>query len=294
MDPISLATSRWGPSLVMALCQVSPHGVLRRLGRWLSRYLSRRDDLPFIRALWANQAVVHGLPEEHPRVRQAVARLLENTIASYTDLFRMLQYGTEEWRVACKIEPEMRQAIEGCLESGQGLILVGAHMCSFDILLLGLREILPDVQILSNADPQGSSQFMNRLRAEQGLLVTPLSVSSLRQAVGRLRRGGIVAVAADIPVDSGELLTFFGRSCELPVGHTRLALGTGARVLVGVSHRDAGGRYRAEVALAPQPESSGDRKQDVVRWAQSSLHLLEGFIRRWPQEWLMPIPVWSV
>jgi lauroyl/myristoyl acyltransferase len=292
MDPISLATSRWGPKLVMMICRVLPRSAIRRLGRWLSAYLSRRDDLPFIRALLANQAVVHGLPEGHPHVRRAVARLLENTITSYADLFRMVQGGAEDGRVVCEIDPQMRQAIEGCLAGGQGLILVGAHMVSFDILLLGLRQILPEVQILSNADPQGSSQFMNRLRAEQGLLVTPLSVSSIRQATERLRRGGIVAIAADIPVDSGELLTFFGRSSQLPVGHTRLALGTGARVLVGVSHRDAEGTYRAEVALAPQPESSGDRKQDVVHWAQASLHLLEGFIRRWPQEWLMPLPVW--
>ncbi len=294
MDPISLATSRWGPQLVMALCRIVPRGLIRRLGRWLSAYLSRRGDLPFVQALRANQSVVQGLPEGHPQVRQAVARLLENTIASYTDLFRMVQCGAQEGGAVCEIDPEMRQAIESCLSAGQGLILVGAHMCSFDILLLGLREILTEVQILSNADPQGSSQFMNKLRTEQGLLVTPLSMSSLRQAMERLRRGGIVAIAADVPVDSGELLTFFGRSCELPVGHTRLALGTGARVLVGVSHRDAGGGYRAEVALAPQPESSGDRKQDVVCWAQSSLHLLEGFIRRWPQEWLMPLPVWSM
>ena len=293
MDPISLATSRWGPSLVMMLCRVLPRAAIRRLGRWLSAYLSRRNDLPFIQALIANQAVILELPEGHAQVRRAVARLLENTIASYADLFRLVQGGAEEGCVVCEIDPQMRQAIEGCLASGQGLILVGAHMCSFDILLLGLRQILPEVQILSNADPQGSMQFMNRLRAEQGLLVTPLSVGSLRQAVERLRRGGIVAIAADIPVDSGELLTFFGRSCELPVGHTRLALGTGARVLVGVSHQVAEGTYRAEVALAPQPESSGDRKQDVVRWAQSSLHLLEGFIRRWPQEWMMPVPVWS-
>jgi lauroyl/myristoyl acyltransferase len=293
MDPISLATSRWGPRLVMMLCRMLPRGVIRLFGRWLSAYLSRRDDLPFVRALLANQAVVHGLPEGHPRVRRAVARLLENTIAAYADLFRMVQCGAGEERVVCEIDPQLRQAIEGCLSSGQGLILVGAHMCSFDILLLGLRQILPEVQILSNADPQGSSQFMNRLRTEQGLLVTPLSVGSIRQAVERLRQGGIVAIAADIPVDSGELLTFFGRASQLPVGHTRLALGTGARVLVGVSHQVAEGTYRAEVALAPQPESSGDRKQDVVRWAQSSLHLLEGFIRRWPQEWLMPLPVWA-
>ncbi len=294
MDPISLATSRWGPQLLMALCRVLSRGAIHRVGRWLSACVSRRGDLAFVQALRANQAVVHGLPEDHPRVRQAVTRLLENTIASYADLFRMLQSGAGKGHVVCEVDTEMRQAIEGCLASGQGLILVGAHMCSFDILLLGLREILPEVQILSNADPQGSSQFMNRLRAERGLLVTPLSVSSLRQAMERLRRGGIVAVAADIPVDGGELLTFFGRSAQLPVGHTRLALGTGAGVLVGVSHRDAGGTYRAEMSLVAQPESSGDRRQDVVRWAQSSLHLLEGFIRRWPHEWLMPLPVWSM
>jgi lauroyl/myristoyl acyltransferase len=294
MDPISLATSRWGPPLVMRLCRVLPRGVIGCLGRWLSAYLSCRGDLAFVQALRANLAVVHGLPEEHPRVRQAVALLLENTITSYTDFFRMLQSGAEEGHVVCELDPEMRQEIEGCLATGQGLILVGAHMCSFDILLLGLKEVLPAVQILSNADPQGSSQFMNRLRVEQGLLVTPLSVGSIRQAMERLRQGGIVAIAADIPVDSGEMLTFFGRSSHLPVGHTRLAMGTGSQVLVGVSHRVAEGTYRAEVALAPRPESSGDRKQDVVRWAQASLYLLEGFIRRWPHEWMMPVPVWSM
>ncbi len=293
MDPISLATSRWGPPLVMKLCRVLPRGVIRCLGRWLSAYLSHRGDLAFVQALRTNLAVVHGLPEEHPRVRQAVALLLENTIASYADLFRMLQSGAEEGRVVCELDPEMRQEIEGCLATGQGLILVGAHMCSFDILLLGLKEVLPAVQILSNADPQGSSQFMNRLRVEQGLLVTPLSVGSLRQAMERLRQGGIVAIAADIPVESGEPLTFFGRSSQLPVGHTRLAMDTGSQILVGVSHRVAEGTYHAEVALAPRPESSGDRKQDAVRWAQASLRLMEDFIRRWPHEWLMPAPVWS-
>jgi lauroyl/myristoyl acyltransferase len=293
MDPISLATSRWGAPLIMMICRVLPRGVIRCLGRWLSAYLSRRGDLAFVQALRANLAVVYGLPEEHPQVRRAVALLLENTIASYADLFRMLQSGAGKERVICELDPEMRRAIEGCLATGQGLILVGAHMCSFDILLLSLKEIFPAVQILTKADPQDSSQFMNRLRVEYGLLVTPLSVGSIRQAMERLRRGGIVAIAADIPVEGGEPLTFFGCSSQLPVGHTRLAMGTGAQILVGVSHRVADGTYRAEVALAPRPESSGDRKQDVVRWAQASLGLLEGFIRRWPHEWLMPAPVWS-
>lgn len=293
MDPISLVTSRWGPSLVRRFCRVLPLGVIRLLGRGIARYLAHRDDLPFVRALRANLAVIYRLPEGHPGVRRAVALLFENTILSYADLFRMLEAGAKDVRVVCDLDPAMRQAIKASLVSGQGLVLVGAHMCSFDILLLGLREVVPTVQILSNADPRGSSKVMNRIREEQGLLVTPISTRALRQAVDRLRQGGVVAIAADLPVEGGELLTFFGQACRLPVGHTRLALGTGAQVLVGVSHRVGEGAYRAEVVPAPRPESSGERRQDVISWAQASLHLLEGLIRQWPEEWLMPVPIWS-
>ena len=293
MDLISLATSRWGPSLVRLLCRLLPPRAIRFLGRWVAGYLARREDLPFVGALGTNLAVIHGLAADHPKVRRAVTRLLENTIVSYADLFRMLEAGSLERGRMCELDPDMRQAIEDCLANGQGLVLVGAHMCSFDILLLGLREVIPTVQILTNADPKGSSKVMNRIREEQGLLVTPLSALSLRQAIDRLRHGGVVALAVDLPVENGELLTFFGQACRLPVGHTRLALGTGARVLVGASHRVGVGEYRVEVAPAPRPESSGERRQDVNRWAQVTLHLLEGLIRQWPEEWLMPVPVWS-
>jgi lauroyl/myristoyl acyltransferase len=298
MDLISMATSRNGLSMVRFLCRVLPPRAIRLLGRWFAAYLARRDDLPFVQALASNLAVVHGLPAGHPRVCRAVARLLENTVVSYADLFQMLEadardVSTRSVRAVCELDPAMQQAIDDCLTSRQGLVLVGAHMCSFDILLLGLREVVPTVQILTNAQPKGSSKVMNRIREEQGLLVTPLSVHSLRQAIDRLRQGGVVALAADLPVEGGELLTFFGQACQLPVGHTRLALGTGAQVLVGASHRIGDGVYQVEFAPAPRPATSGDRRQDVIRWAQLTLHLLEGYIQQWPEEWLMPVPIWS-
>jgi KDO2-lipid IV(A) lauroyltransferase len=134
---------------------------------------------------------------------------------------------------------------------------------------------------------------MNEIRKEHGIEMTPISMSSLRQAMTRLRRGGVVAIAADVPVEGGEELIFFGHESQLPVGHARLALRTGAQMLVGVSHRTGEGSYRADLALAPQPESTGDQKQDSVRWAQDSLAMLEDYIRRWPEEWMMPVPVWS-
>jgi lauroyl/myristoyl acyltransferase len=122
----------------------------------------------------------------------------------------------------------MMKIIEEYRSPGRGLILVGAHTCSFDILLLGLKEVFPSVQILRNADPQGSSRLMNEIRKEHGVMMTPISMRSLRQALTRLRQGGVVAIAADVPVEGGEELFFFGHESQLPVGHARLALGTGA------------------------------------------------------------------
>ena len=292
MNLIALATSRWGPSLVMSLCRLLPRSSIRYLGGWLSSYLAGQRDLEFVRNLRSNVAVIHGLPEEDANIDRAVAQLLYNAIMSYADFFRLVQVGPERARVACELDPSMKQIVSECLATGQGLVLVGAHMCSFDILMLGLREVFPSVQVLTNANPEGSSRVMNQIRQEQGIEVTPISVRSLRQALSRLREGGVVAIAADLPVEFGEELTFFGRTSQLPVGHTRLALDTGAQILVGVSHRVGEGAYQAEVVLAPRPESTGDRKRDGIHWAQEVLSRLEGFIRVWPDEWLMPVPVW--
>jgi lauroyl/myristoyl acyltransferase len=293
MNLISLATNRLGPVLVMFLCRVLPRQQLYRLGRWIASFVSRQREHPFVKALRANMAVVRGLPEDHPDVDHAVRRLIENALLSYIDFFRAVQARPRETFTMCELDPSMIQTIEECLASGKGLLLVGAHTSSFDIMLLGLKEMFPSVQVLSDADPQGSSRVMNDIRREHGIEMTPISMHSLRQAVRRLHQGGVVAIAADVPVEGGEDLIFFGHESQLPVGHARLALGTGAQMLVGVSHRVGDGSYRAEMALAPQPESTGDRKQDVIRWAQDSLSRLESFIRQWPEDWLMPVPVWT-
>ncbi len=293
MNLVTLATSRWGPKLAVLLCRVLSRSQAYRLGRWLASLVAGNSELAFVSALRANMAVVRGLPEEHPQVDQAVTRLLQNTVCTYIDLFRAVMAGPETVCAACQFDQSLLAVVQECRDSGRGLVLVGAHTCSFDILLLALSRHFPSVQVLSNANPKGSSGVMNDLRVEQGLNVTPISLQSLRQAVEGLRRGGVVAIAADVPVETGEELTFFGRRSRLPVGHSRLALGTGARMMVSASHRVGRGIYRAEVTLIPQPVGTGDRKRDVVRWAQSSLSAIEGLIRQWPDEWLMPQPLWD-
>jgi KDO2-lipid IV(A) lauroyltransferase len=145
---------------------------------------------------------------------------------------------------------------------------------------------------LTKSDPEGSSLVINEIRESFGICVTPISVQALREAVHRLKSGGVVVIAADVPVDRGAEMIFFRRKTLLPIGHARLAVKTGARMIVGTSQRLSDGLYRAIGLQAHQPTPSGDQDRDVIRWAQNVLFALERFIRDRPYEWFMPTPLW--
>jgi lauroyl/myristoyl acyltransferase len=293
MKLFKLATSRFGPPLVIALCRLLPLQWAYLLGEWLASLVGRRQDVPFTQGVRANLAVLHNVPESDPVVDLALKEVLRNMAHSYVDLFRAVNGSPERIYSAVQFDPDTINTIETCRIGGQGLVLVGAHTCSFDIMLLALRQLFPSVQALTMSDPKGSSIVMNDLRARFGIEVTPISVQALRQAIERLRNGGVVAIAADVPVDSGEFLTFFGHEARLPVGHAKLALDTGAQMVVGLSHCTGDGQYQAEIALAPRPASTGNKRQDSICWAQAALTTLESYLRRWPDQWLMPKPLWQ-
>lgn len=293
MNPIALVTARHGPSILMLLCRLLPRQWAYRLGSWLVAKIASRQDLLMIQNLRRNLAVVHGVPMDHPRVDESVNYLLQNTARSFVDLSKALVAGPEAVRAACRFDEATLEIVQEHIAQGQGIVFVSAHMCSFDLALLALGQLFPSVQILSNAAPEGSSKPMNEIRARHGLEITPISVASLRQALERLRNGGLVIIAADMPIEDGEDMVFFDRVARLPTGHVRLALNTGATILVGTSRRMADGRYVIEGAEASRPSSSGDRRGDAIRWAQSSLDILERFIKFVPEQWLMPLLVWS-
>ena len=56
-------------------------------------------------------------------------------------------------------------------------------------------------------------------------------------------------------------MTFFGHEARLPVGHAKLALDTGAQMVVGLSHCTGDGQYQAEIAVHP---AAGQHRQQAT------------------------------
>jgi lauroyl/myristoyl acyltransferase len=289
---ISLATNRWGPIYLQALCNLLGRRQSYQLCDAISAYLARQRRLPFIAALYANMSVVRRISVNSPSLTVDVAHQLANAMHGYTDLYLLLSKRRERVLDRIDLDHLSRQTLYDVFSSLEGTVLVGIHNTAFDMLILALPEIFPAVQVLSNPEPHGSSRTMNVIRWRRGVEITPASPAALLEAGRNLRAGNTVALGADLPQQQGEPQEFFGRPSRLSGGYAELACLTGSRVLFGCIHTTAPGRYRAEIRPII-PLEGLNRDEEVRAITAAVLRRMEACIRSRPHEWLMPYPVWS-
>ena len=182
--------------------------------------------------------------------------------------------------------------------------MLASHMSNFDLLALSLGARDLPIQMLSLADPQAGFHLLNYLRATGGFEVTPITPESLRAAIRRLKSGGIVLSGMDrpIPADSElglssrrrieTLVEFFGRPAYLPVGPARLALMTGALVIMASCYYEPDKGYGLEVTEPLEMIRTGDRRRDIMTNVRRLADILEQHVRARPEQWMMFHPVW--
>lgn len=292
MSLVELVNSWIGPLLGMLLARILP----RRTAYWLADALAaataRRGNLALVQAVRSNQAVVRGLGYDHPALGLAVEQVLRNAARGYVDLFRAMAGGVEGLVESCVFDEDLDKLIRNAQQAGRGGIAVSAHLSCFDMLLLSLSARGLPPQALSYSNPRGSYRVQNALRRRFGVDLTPLSPQALRQAIRRLRRGGIVITGVDRPAPEGEELVLFGRRARLPIGHARLAIHTGSPILIVTCRSDGERGYRAGAKALIDPKEYAGGKGDTVALAQHVASLLEECIRERPEEWFMFFPVW--
>jgi lauroyl/myristoyl acyltransferase len=234
-------------------------------------------------------------PEAEGQVLAETARrVFHSALSGYFDLFRALQLSKEELASMVQLTEEAKAVIRDLKARPGGSVLVFPHLSAFDVGGLAIAPYVPEVQVLTLADPSPGFQMLNDLRRSTGASVTPLSSSALRQALKLLRRGGSVSMAIDRPVsDQDEPVPFFGQPARVPSGHVRLALKTDAVVaLCYCVFSPETQTYVMHVDPPLEMIRTGDRDKEFKLNMERVLGALEAVIRRWPEQWQIFVPVW--
>ena len=294
MDIQAFTTSRYGVALALFLARSLPPWAGYWVGRRLADiiYLFRHSSL--VQAVRVNQYVVSGGTLRGAALERRVRQVLHHGSHCAYDFYHNLN-NRERVRQLVHLDDRCYDLIRRSRhpQPGEGMVVVGPHLSNFDLGMHAFALEGIEAQILSIATTTSGYEWQNEIRSVGGLKVTPVSAASLKEAMRRLRRGGVVVTGVERPVPGrSETLTFFGRPARLPVGHVRMAMDARVPVYVVSCQMDAQGVYHFTVSDPIPMEYTGHRQEDIRTNAQRILAVIEELIRATPEQWLMYYPLW--
>lgn len=242
-------------------------------------------------AIADNMRHVLGSEADDVRLRRAVRGVLRNTAKNYFDLIKLPRMRLDDIESCVTIHGWHN--LDDALKKRRGVILVTAHLGSFDVAaqILAARSIHTTVLVEPLAPPSLFS-YVTALRNRNDLTFIPAQPGGLKVAIQSLRRGEVVLVACDRDIAGNGLKSiFFGEETTVPVGAVRIAMRTGAAVVPTFNLRRENGRYDIYVEPAIDIVCVGNGA--VARNMERVIHVMEKHIRQCPEQWVVLSPVWA-
>jgi phosphatidylinositol dimannoside acyltransferase len=238
-----------------------------------------------------NQWVVHGGNLTREQLDKVVTSTFSNTGRFLFDFYHNLSDPKAVLDRAI-FSPSFLRYVDGPAAS-ESHLFVCPHITSVDLIGRAAALYGMKLQVLSYPLPPGGYEWTNEIRRQSGLIVTPMSVTALREATERLMSGGNVLTGVDRPVsDKKYRPRFFGRPASLPVGHVRLAIKVGLPVIVIYGSLLPDGRYLVEASDPIEMKRYDDLHEEIVCNAEKILIVVADAIRKNPDQWTMFYPVW--
>jgi predicted LPLAT superfamily acyltransferase len=200
-------------------------------------------------------------------------------------------------RLECRIEGEAE--FKAALDQGKGILLLGAHVGSWEIggqLLSRLGKPV-NLVVLEKEVTQVRGLFDRAMEERQFRLLTtdehPLRSIPIMAA---LKRGEIVALHGDRSFGGADLMvSFLGDPARFPVGAYQLAAFSGAPIFQGFAVRERMGQYRL-FTFPPKYVSREMRRAALEMWQAHVAEYaanLESVVRRYPFQWYNFYPFWE-
>jgi KDO2-lipid IV(A) lauroyltransferase len=241
-------------------------------------------------------------PIPRRKLKKAVRHVFHNVMRSYYELSRGPSLSEAELDRLVDFDHEGWQRMLDLHNQGRGVIIASAHFGSFDIISQVLaRHGLPITVLVARVTPQWLSDYVTDLRAARGvkfILVEEegaggLNLGALKESIGLLRSGGVLAVMVDRNMEQrGVTIPFFGYDTVVAPGVAKMALRTNTPVVVAIARRLD--NYRFSVTFDPpiEPDGSASNPDDIRQFLVKIFARLQGHIEVNPEQWVLLQHVW--
>jgi lauroyl/myristoyl acyltransferase len=238
--------------------------------------------------------VRHVLGPDAPqaRVNRLTRATFDYVAYNYYDLFRLPTLSSAQVEAMVRIEGW--ENVDTALSLRKGLVMTSAHFGNIEIVLYAM--LMRGVAITIPAErvePPELYDYLASLRMSKGLKLIPVDGPMLG-LFRTLRRGGVAGIAGDRNVTAeGMIVDFFGAPARLPDGHVRLALRTGAPLILGFSRRLGQDAYEARFLPHFCIPEKGSEEEGLAAGMAYVVRGLEEAISAHPEQWVVTVPIWG-
>jgi KDO2-lipid IV(A) lauroyltransferase len=226
----------------------------------------------------------HAFPDRDGAEREAI--LTEN----YREMGRVLADYTRLGLVATLPQDALISRIDGtehietALARGRGILVLSGHFSSFELGVRAAAGAVPLTFVAKRIRNPHVQAWVEGQRLDAGIRTIDVH-RDVRPIYAALKEGGVVAMLADQDAGRrGIFVPFLGRPASTFLGPARIALATGATLLMGVTLREPDGRLRMEVSAPIDPEDP-TAPDAAARLTERHVARLEAWVRQYPEMW---------
>lgn len=278
--------------LLAVLIRSLPPGIGYRVAIWAG-WLTYHSSPRTRRVLTHNVSHVLGPNADPDRVQAVVRKLCVNIAKGHYDLIRLNRLGDDEIMALVRIEG--REHVDRALGEGRGVILVSAHLGNVDVVgQLPLVYGVPTTSVVQHIEPERLFQYLRGLRESHGLRLIP-SDGQMLELFRALKRGEIVCLVGDRAIgDNARLVDLFGSPTYITDGPVQLAVRTNTPLIPAYVQRLPDDTFLVHIEPPLELPRTGDREADVAAGMEMVIAVMERYIARHPEQWLVSTPVWAM
>ncbi len=184
--------------------------------------------------------------------------------------------------------------LKGAVDKGKGGIGVTAHFGNWELMNLAGGFMGFPVSALAREQKHTKlNSLLNSYRQMTGVKVIAKGFST-RQLIKALNANEVVGILMD--QDAGRLgifVDFFGRPASTHSGAFIFAKRTGAAIVPVFMVREKGPHHRIDMLKPIEMDKESQAKDNVSKAAREFSGLLEGYVRRYPDQWLWVHKRWK-
>ena len=222
--------------------------------------------------------------ETRKRILRAVYLYLGWQLVEFCRMTRYTAQNTRDW-----IRTEGLEHYLAAQARGKGVLIVTGHLGAWELSsfyhsLMGY----PMGMVIRRLDNRRLDDYVNAIRCLHGNRVLHKDDFG-RGLLTAMRAGQTVGILMDTNMTppQGEFVKFFGRPACTATGLAHVARKTGAAVLPGfMLWEPAERKYVLHFGEEIEIPHTGDAQADILAGTQLCTAAIEGWIRRYPDQWL--------